>query len=202
AMLAVYSDPSEANVLVDGTLLGRTPYQGPLQPGEHTVAVELEGRLRQQRMVFARAGRDASLSFALPPLPKAPALAVESDQVGVTPWSAEAKPGAHGVAVSGAGFVKEERTVQIHPNRDTDLAFALQRAGPARLHVDTELPATVRVDGKELGKSPLAAEVEPGEHHLEISSEGYKTVAQQLTLDAGQGLSVRIPLQRAQSQAP
>ena len=285
AMLAVHSDPSEANVLVDGTLLGRTPYQGPLQPGEHIVAVELEGRLRQQRTVFAREGRDASLSFALPPLPKAPALAVESDpvgavvlvdgkergrtplivalpqgyhqlvlrqegrrevstdfdmpkdgdlsirldlpagdrsgsrltvtstptgaavtvdgaQVGVTPWSAEAKPGAHSVAVSGAGFVKEERTVQIHLNRDTDLAFALQRAGPARLHVDTELPATVRVDGKELGKSPLTAEVEPGEHHLEISSEGYKTVAQQVTLDAGQGLSVRIPLQRAQSQAP
>jgi tetratricopeptide (TPR) repeat protein len=285
ATLAVNSDPSEANVLVDGTLLGRTPYQGALQPGEHTVAVELEGRLRQQRKVFAREGRDASLSFALAPLPKAPALAVESDpvgavvvvdgkergrtplivalpqgyhqlvlrqegrrevstdfdmpkdrdlsirldlpagdrggsrltvssapagaavtvdgaQVGVTPWSAEAKPGTHTVAVSGAGFVKEERTVQIHPNRDTDLAFALQRAGPSRLHVDTEPPATVRVDGKELGKSPLTSEVEPGEHQLEVSVGGYKTVAQQVTLEAGQGLSVRIPLQKAQSQAP
>ena len=285
ATLAVHSDPSEANVLVDGTLVGRTPYQGALPPGEHTVAVELEGRLRQQRTLFGREGRDASLSFALPPLPKAPALAVESDpvgavvlvdnkergrtplivalpqgyhqlvlrhegrrdvgtdfdmprdrdlsirldlpasdrsgsrltvtstptgaavtvdgaQVGVTPWSAEANPGGHSVAVSGAGFVKEERTVQIHPNRDTDLAFALQRAGPARLRVETEPPATVRLDGKELGKSPFTSEVEPGEHQLEVSSEGYKTVAQQVTLEAGQGLSVRIPLQTAQSQAP
>jgi hypothetical protein len=285
ATLAVHSDPTGANVLVDGTLVGRTPYQGALQPGEHAVAVELDGRLRQQRTVFAREGRDASLSFVLPPLPKAPALAVESDPVGavvlvdgkergrtplilalpqgyhqlvlrhegrrevstdfdmpkdrdlsirldlpvgdrsgsrltvtssppgaavtvdgtpagVTPWSAETKPGAHTVAVSGAGFVKEERTVQIQPNRDTDLAFALQRSGPARLHVETDPPATVRVDGKELGTSPLTSEVEPGEHQLEVSSEGYKTVAQQVTLDAGQGLSVRIPLQTAQSQAP
>src|SRR5207249_6812042 len=84
--------------------------------------------------------------------PTGAAVTVDGAQVGVTPWSAEAKPCAHSVAVSGAGFVKEERTVQIHLNRDTDLAFALQRAGPARLHVDTELPATVRVDGKELGK--------------------------------------------------
>src|SRR5439155_26073517 len=57
ATLAVHSEPSEANVLVDGTLLGRTPYQGPLQPGEHTVAGEMEGILRQQLMVFALAGR-------------------------------------------------------------------------------------------------------------------------------------------------
>ena len=80
--LAVFSDPSEANVLVDGTFVGRTPYQGTLGTGEHTVAVELEGRMREQRKVLAREGRDATLSFALAPLPKNPAVSVESDPVG------------------------------------------------------------------------------------------------------------------------
>ncbi|TMA10722.1 MAG: PEGA domain-containing protein, partial [Deltaproteobacteria bacterium] len=285
ATLAVQSDPPDANVLLDGTVVGRTPYHGALQTGEHTVTVEMEGHLRQQRKVFAREGRDATVSFALMPLPKAPALSVESDPVGaivlvdgkergrtpliaamppghhqlvlqyegrrevstdfempkdgdfsvrldlpfadrsgsrltvssmpaganvtvdgsgvgVTPWSAETRPGVHKVAVSGAGFVKEERTVQVYPNRDTDLAFALQRAGPARLHVDAQPAAMVRVDGKEVGRSPLTAEVQPGEHQLEVAADGYKTVAQQVTVDAGQGLSVRIPLQRAVSQEP
>jgi tetratricopeptide (TPR) repeat protein len=36
---------------------------------------------------------------------------------------------------------------------------------------------------------------------LEVSLEGFKTVAQQVVVDAGQGLSVRIPLLRAQAQA-
>ena len=285
ATLAVQSDPPDANVLLDGTVVGRTPYHGALQTGEHTVTVEMEGHLRQQRKVFAREGRDATVSFALMPLPKAPALSVESDPVGaivlvdgkergrtpliaamppghhqlvlqyegrrevstdfempkdgdfsvrldlpfadrsgsrltvssmpaganvtvdgsgvgVTPWSAETRPGVHKVAVSGAGFVEEERTVQVYPNRDTDLAFALQRAGPARLHVDAQPAAMVRVDGKEVGRSPLTAEVQPGEHQLEVAADGYKTVAQQVTVDAGQGLSVRIPLQRAVSQEP
>jgi tetratricopeptide (TPR) repeat protein len=286
ATLAVQSDPPEANLLVDGALVGRTPYQGTLQPGEHSVAVELAGHQRQERKVVSREGRDATVSFALAPLPKQPALAVDSEpvgaivlldgkergrtpliavvspgrhqlvlqkegrrevstefdmpkdqdlsirldlsladrsgsrltvssapsgiivslngaDVGITPWSGEARPGNHKVAVSAPGFVREERTVNVQANRDTALAFDLHRApGAARLHVETEPPALVRVGGRELGKSPLTAEVQPGEHQLEVSLEGYKTVAQQVTLDAGQGLSVRIPLQKAQTQEP
>src|SRR5437870_2156308 len=41
--LSVSTDPADANVLVDGVLVGRAPYQGALQPGEHTVAVEVDG---------------------------------------------------------------------------------------------------------------------------------------------------------------
>jgi len=93
--------------------------------------------------------------------------------------------------------------VQVQPYRDTDLAFALNRApGPARLHVETEPPAQVRVDGQDLGPSPLTIEVPPGEHEVQVALEGHRTVAQQLTLDPGQGLSVRIPMHRSQAQEP
>ena len=286
ATLSVTSDPLEANVLVDGAVVGRSPYQGVLQPGEHTVAVELEGHQRRERKVSAREGRDASISFVLSALPKRPALSVESDpvgaqvlvdgkergrtplivalppgkhevvlhkegrrdvateidmpaeqdlsirldlavavrsgsrltvtstpvgasvtldggDVGVTPWSAETRPGKHKVSINAVGYVKDERLVQIQMDRDTVVDFAPRRMpGAARLSVETEPPAQVRVDGKELGVSPLSAEVQPGEHQLEITLDGYKTVAQQVAIDAGQGLSVRIPMQRAQAQEP
>ncbi|HEY4882767.1 MAG TPA: PEGA domain-containing protein [Myxococcales bacterium] len=283
ATLSIHSDPPGANVLVDDALVGRTPYQGELRPGQHTIAVEAEGRLREERKVFAREGRDASFSFALAPLPRTAAVAVDSEpvgarvlvdgkergrtplvaalppgrhqlllqlegrrdvgtefdmpkdrdlwirldlpiadrsasrltvssapngavlfvdgvEVGLTPWSGPAKPGFHTVAVQTPGFVKDERTVQVQPYRDTDLAFALNRApGPARLHVETEPPAQVRVDSQELGLSPLTIEVPPGEHEVQVALEGHRTVAQQLTLDPGQGLSVRIPMHRSQA---
>src|SRR5437763_1042475 len=35
--LSVQGDPPNANVLVDGALVGRTPFQGELNPGEHLV---------------------------------------------------------------------------------------------------------------------------------------------------------------------
>jgi len=284
ATLSIHSDPPGANVLVDDALVGRTPYQGELRPGQHTIAVEAEGRLREERKVIAREGRDASFSFAMAPLPRTAAVAVDSEpvgarvlvdgkergrtplvaalppgrhqlllqlegrrdvgtefdmpkdrdlwirldlpiadrsasrltvssapngatlfvngvEVGLTPWSGPARPGFHTVAVLTPGFVKDERTVQIQPYRDTDLAFALNRApGPARLHVETEPPAQVRVDGQDLGPSPLTIEVPPGEHEVQVTLEGHRTVAQQLTLDPGQGLSVRIPMHRSQAQ--
>ena len=284
--LSVVSDPPDANVIVDGALVGRSPYQGALQAGDHLVAVELDGHQRRERRIQATEGRDTALSFALIPLPKRAALSVDSEpngalvlvdgkergrtplvtamspgrheillqkpgrrdvgteiempadqdlsvrldlapadrsgsrltvtstprgavvsvdgaEVGITPWSAETRPGRHGVVIAMAGFLKDERTVQIHMDRDTVVDFAPRRAaGPATLHVETEPPATLRVDGKELGETPLTAEVPPGEHQLEVTLDGYKTVAQQVTVDAGQGVSVRVPLQRAQLQDP
>ncbi|TMA25455.1 MAG: PEGA domain-containing protein [Deltaproteobacteria bacterium] len=284
ATLSVTTEPSNANVLVDGAVLGRTPYQGELAPGQHLVAVEMEGRLRQERKIFAREGRDSNVSFALPSVPKDPALSVESDplgaavildgkekgrtpylaplasgrhqlvvkmeghrevgseftmpkdhdygirldlpmgsgsgsrltltsqpggaavtldgkEVGLTPWAAEMRPGNHRVAVAAKGYLKEERLVAVQPNRDVDLTFALNRSpGPARLHVETEPPeAQVTVDGNPLGTSPLNSEVTPGEHELQITLEGYKTIGQQLSLDPGQQLSLKLAMQPAQA---
>lgn len=284
ATLGVTSDPGNANVLIDGVAAGRTPYQGELAPGEHLVAVEMDGRLRQERKVLAREGRDANVSFALPPLPKDPALSVESEpvgaivsvdgkdkgrtpwvaplpaghhqlvlkleghrevgtdftmpkdrdlsihlelpvagntgshltltslpsgasvkvdgkEVGITPWSGELKPGNHKVGVMAKGFLKEERVVPIQPNRDADVTFALNREpGPGKLHVETEPPqAVVSIDGKQVGTAPFTGEVPPGDHQLEVTNEGYKTVAQELNLEPGQQLSLKLALQQAQA---
>ena len=284
ATLGVTSDPLNANVLIDGVAAGRTPYQAELAPGEHLVAVEMDGRLRQERKVFAREGRDANVSFALPPLPRDPALAVESEPVGaivsvdgkdkgrtpwvaplspgphqlvlkleghrevgtdftmpkdrdlsvklelpvagasgshltltsqpsgasvqvdgkesgITPWSGEVRPGNHKVSIAAKGFLKEERVVPIQPNRDADVTFALNREpGPGRLHVETEPPqAVVSIDGKQAGTAPFTGEVAPGDHELEVTNEGYKTVAQQVNLEPGQQLSLKLALQQAQA---
>ncbi|MFN2549593.1 MAG: PEGA domain-containing protein [Myxococcales bacterium] len=282
ATLSVNSDPQNANVLVDGAMAGRTPFQGELAGGEHLVAVEMDGHMREERKLIAREGRDVNVSFALATLPKSPALAVESEpigalvildgkergrtpflapldngkhevvlkleghrevgtfftmpsdrdlsirldlpvgqgtgsrltltsvpsganvaidgkEIGITPWSGEIRPGNHKVGVAAAGFVKEERIVQVQPSRDSDVTFALNREpGPGKLHVETEPPeAVVSIDGKQVGTSPYTGEVAPGDHQLVVADEGYKTIAQDLTLDPGQQLSLKLALQSA-----
>jgi tetratricopeptide (TPR) repeat protein len=283
ATLSVQSDPPNANVLVDGAMMGRTPFQGELAAGEHVVAVEMDGRMREERKVVAREGRDASVSFALAALPKSPALAVESEpigaqvlldgkergrtpflapldkgkhevvlkleghrevgtffvmppdrdlsirldlpvgsgtgsrltltsapggaqiaidgkEIGITPWSGEIRPGNHKVAVAAQGFVKEERIVQVQPSRDSDVTFALNREpGPGKLHIETEPPeATVAVDGKEVGSSPYTGDLPPGEHQLSVALTAYKTIAQDIQVDPGQAVSLKLALQQAQ----
>ncbi|HUJ28277.1 MAG TPA: PEGA domain-containing protein [Myxococcales bacterium] len=288
AMLSVQSDPPNANVLVDAAMVGRTPYSGEIQPGDHTVAVEAEGRMREERRLVAHEGQDANVSFALAPLPKTPAIAVESEpigaqvildskergrtpflaplekghhevvlkleghrevgtdfnmpsdrdlsirldlpvgqgtgsrltltstpqgakvaidgkDVGISPWSGDIRPGNHKVAVAADGFVREERVVQVQPSRDSDVTFALNRApGPGKLHVESEPPeAVVAVDGQQSGSTPNTVDVPPGDHTLEVTLEGYKTIQQQFTIDPGQALSLKLALQQAvEGQVP
>jgi tetratricopeptide (TPR) repeat protein len=284
ATLSVASDPSNANVLLDGAVMGRTPYQEELSPGEHVVAVEMAGRMREERKVVARQGRDASVSFALAPLPKEPALAVESEpigalvlldgkekgrtpflaplasgrhelvlkmeghrevgtdftmpkdrdlsirldlpvgagtgsrltlsslpsgatvvldgkELGITPWAGEVRPGNRKVSIATRGYLEEERIVHVQPSRDADVTFALLREpGPGKLHIETEpTEATVSIDGKQAGASPFTGEIAPGDHLLEASKEGYKTIGQQLSIDRGQHLSLKLAMQPAQA---
>lgn len=282
ASLGVQSDPPNANVIVDGAVIGHTPFQGELAPGQHTVAVEMDGRMRQERQITTKEGRDAQLSFALPPLPKEPALTIESEpvgaivaidgkdkgrtpfvgapgsghhqvvlhmdgrrevgtdftmpkdhdlslrlelpiaagagshltitsapiganvaidgkEIGITPWSGEMKAGNHKVLITSNGYLKEERIIPVQNNRDADVTFALNREpGPGKLHIETEpAESIVSIDGQQVGTAPYNGDVAPGEHQLDVSNEGFKTIAQQINLEAGQQLSLKLALQQA-----
>ena len=282
ASLGVTSDPPGARVFLDGASVGVTPYAIELAPGSHAVAVESAGRLRQERQITARQGRDVQLAFVLPAMPKEPALTVESEpagaaviidgkergrtpflapvapgkhelvlriagrrelgtefempkdkdvsrrldlsrpsvggprltiastpegatvlvdgkQVGLTPWNGEVKLGERAVQVRRDGYVVAERTITMQPNRDMDLSLALERiAGPGQLRVETEPPdAEVSIDGKTAGVAPYAGELSSGDHSVEVSSVGYRTLAQQITLAPGQQVSLRLTLSPA-----
>ena len=284
--LAVLSEPGNARVLVDGTVAGTTPFNGPITPGQHVIAVEADGRLRQERQVTARQGRDVQLSFSLPAMPKDPAISIESDpagalvtidnkergrtpyvgplvagahqvvlkleghrsvatdlqmpkdrdmslrlelptgsasgnprltvssqplgatvlidgkEVGPTPWSDEVKPGERKVAVALEGFKPDERKVPVVAGRDADVSFALARApGPGKLHIETEpIGAAVVIDEAQVGTSPYNGEVPPGEHQLLVSLDRYRGVAQGISLEPGQSLSLKLALQEAAAE--
>ena len=281
ASLGVTSDPAGARVFLDGAAVGVTPYSIELSPGAHAVAVELAGRLRQERQISARQGRDVQLAFVLPAMPKEPALTVESEppgasvaidgkergrtpflapvaagthdlvlrlagrrevgteftmpkdkdlslrmelgqasgaprltvasvpdgaavvvdskEVGLTPWSGELKLGDHMVQVRRAGYLAAERAVTLQANRDTHLSFAPERiGGPGRLRVETEPPdAEIAIDGQAAGVAPYSGELPSGDHNVEISSVGYRSLAQQITLAPAQQVSLRLTLSAA-----
>jgi tetratricopeptide (TPR) repeat protein len=282
ATLEVSSDPSRAQVLLDGAVVGVTPYAGELTAGPHTVAVVLQGRLHQERQIVARSGRDIQIAFALNNLPKDPALTVDSDpvgalisidgkdrgrtpflapmpagkhelvlrmpgrrevgtefampkdkdlslrlelpiaagaaprltvtsapdgadvvidgkEIGLTPWNGELRLGDHQIKVRLAGYIASEREVKIQAGRDADLSFALERVpGPGKLRVETEPPdAEIRIDGKVAVTAPFGGDLPAGDHSVEVSSLGYRTVGQQITLEAGQQASLRIALSAA-----
>jgi len=278
--LNIHSDPPGATVFLDDQRLGQTPFQGDIHPGKHVVVVERGGYVKQEREVNFREGHDSELSFSLAPMPKDPALSIESvpagavviidgsrkgvtpwvgpldagrhqvvlkkqgrrevasdfempegrdlslrlelpppaassaprlvvvskpegatvkvdgKEVGATPWAGAVKAGKRALEVALEGHVAEKREVTAAANRELEVSFALQRvAGPAKMVVETEpAGADVSVDGEEKGKSPLTLQLAAGEHDIEASKDGFKGVAQKITVENGQHASLRLAL--------
>ncbi len=73
--LLVFSEPTGANVRVDGTLRGKTPFSVELPPGTHAVSLEMEGRETVNRQATLPADRslilEVRLAEALAPPPPA-----------------------------------------------------------------------------------------------------------------------------------
>jgi len=65
AVLHVTSNPAGAKVYVDGSYKGDTPLDVYVEPGTHTVKVELEGYVPQERTITCEEGKTYEVSFNL-----------------------------------------------------------------------------------------------------------------------------------------
>lgn len=209
--LQVTSEPPGAKVFVDGVAVGSTPYLGPLEPGEHVVRVEADGRLHQERQVVARQGRDASLSFSLPLLPKDPALNIESDPAGAlvtidgkdrgrTPWVGPLAAGQHQVVLKLEGRRSVATDFQMPKDRDMSLRLELpagsSSSAPKLTISSNPAGATVVLDGHEVGFTPWSEDVKPGDRKVKVSLAGYKPDERKLTVAAGRDADVAFNLTR------
>ncbi len=101
-------------------------------------------------------------------------------------------PGPHTVQVGLDGFTAAELSLQLQGDEmPVPLRFALQPTG-AELQILSEPPgATVRLDGKIVGLTPLeSVPTLPGTHELTVEQTGFRPWAQTVQVTAGD----RIPL--------
>lgn len=216
--LVVESTPAGATVVIDGAARGVSPWTGALSKGPHQVVLKLAGRREVASDFTMPEGRDLSLRLELPPAvknalprlvvgskPDSATLTIDGEAVGETPWAGEVKPGKHKVSLSLKGYIAEERTVDAKPNREQEVSFALQHeAGPAQVTVVSQPEGVqLQVDGSFVGRTPLAEPLtlQPGEHQLEASKDGFKAVAQSMTLEQGQHLALQLALAPVEKEA-
>jgi formylglycine-generating enzyme required for sulfatase activity len=173
-----------------------------VRPGRYTVVAEKEGYRRLEREVEVTPEGQPPFRFTLSPLPgrlvvdtgevSGAEVVVDGRVVGATPLrGAAVEAGAHDVAVRAEGFVEfhtrlevagrgvEERLdVTLQPN-SAPVSFASAPEG-----------ATVRVDGRALGKTPLTAHVSAGDRRVDVALGGYRPQERRLKVVAGQALTL------------
>lgn len=111
------------------------------------------------------------------------------------PLIAEVKPGKHKVTLSAPGYFPEEREVQAAEGAIVAVDVRL-RPQPAKVRINAEDGAEVRVDGRPVGVTPLAAPVEldAGPHLITVSRTGREPFSKELDLSRGEQRTLNVDL--------
>lgn len=152
-----------SEVLVDGALVGRTPWEGALPVGAHSVVLRAEPPLGTQPVEAAvRLGELTRLTVSLEPLtaelrieptPAGARVKLDGVPLGHGAWQGRVRKGAHLVEVDARGYVSLERRVSLGEGASELVEVVLQReaekpsAAPSRGALTLEL----------LGGVPLGA---------------------------------------------
>ena len=195
----IETEPTEARVELEGSfLIVELAGRFLLRPGAYTVIIEQEGYQRLEAPIRVTDARDQRLRFTLEKRPgvlrittvpeEGTVVFIDGEEIGATPLAAlELAPGAYQIRVraerykdfvtdieiGGAGTV-QTLTAELAP-RWAAVTFTSEPGG-----------ATVRVDGKTVGESPVAADLLEGSHVYELLLADYKPFQSQLAVVAGE----------------
>ena len=179
-----------------------------LRPGTYEIVAEREGYRRLQTLVEVTRLPNQVHEFELQKLPgflevvtipsAGSQVSIDGEDVGVTPLSAlELAPGEHTVVVASSRFEAVTNIVSIEGGGDrVSLRVELTPLW-APVTIDSRPQgATVRIDGNELGQTPLTTDVLEGRHAVDLRLAGYKPYQTRLDVLANQPYSLPLVMLR------
>jgi PEGA domain len=125
------------DVLVDGGMVGATPWEGRLAPGEHIVVLRGAGRLGtapmpvvvevDQTTRLTLAAEELTAEIRIEPVPANASVALDAIAVGRGVWSGRLRAGTHKVEVAAPGFLPWSRQVILQRDERRVLNVVLER---------------------------------------------------------------------------
>jgi len=160
------------------------------------VALTSGGTLAVGRIMSPAVAPESLGTLSVQTNPAGATVVIDGQQRGMTPLNLQLKPGRHVVELVTDGDVRSI-PVTITPAGQVSQFIEIPRAASAlgELQIRTEpAGATVTVDGRVLGKSPLTAEgLAPGPHSVTVEND-LGPVTQRVTIEAGTTASLVVPM--------
>lgn len=217
----IESEPSGAEVLLNGVGRGRTPFKmGSVQKGEVKVELRLDGYRPFERMVTVRPGVTEKLDIRLEGEPAA--LALSCNAPGAT-YDLDGKrvgqgasvvlegiiPGEHTVTVRAVGHSEKTETLTLANGSRTERSYELESEMGSLAVTTTPSGATVTVDGKTVGRTKTSgADTEKsevlvvenlleGEHVVVARLDGFADATRKAKIQKGRKSQANFKLKRA-----
>jgi hypothetical protein len=125
------------NVLLDGVVVGKTPWEGRLGVGDHTVQLRGEGKLGSQPAkavvkpedltTLTLLAEDLNAQLRIDPTPPGAIISVDGVDVGSGVWLGRLKSGPHKIEARLDGFLSKEQSVRLGTGKRELLAIELER---------------------------------------------------------------------------
>lgn len=199
------TEPAGAEVLIDGQLLGSTPYSAEILQGQHEVTLKLSGHKAWQQRLDVVAGQ----SQALPQValeradglvfirsqPSGANVTINGEFRGQTPVEVALGPGrTHEVSFFRSGFSPASRSLETRPDEEQNITVALVPITSSVSIVATPADADLYVDGEFKGKASQTLELLATSQVIEIRQEGYVPYTGTFTSRPGLEQELRITL--------
>lgn len=192
------SDPTNAEVTVNGAARGQTPCTiSNVPPGKAIVVLTLEGYQPHEETLDVHAGDELTVDTTLKPLPasleifsipQGAIIYVDNERRGKAPLTLDnLAPGEHRVRAELPGHEPLPRTVELKQGKRTSEEFRLERIAGALEVTTTPAGVKVLVDNVDRGvtkgdaskpdvpSEPLIVEnLEPGSHSVVMTRKGYE----------------------------
>jgi len=215
--LHIASNPPGANVYINNTLVGSSPYQvQDLMPGLYHLRVELSGyNVWKEDVIFPEKQKitiHANLIKEVPhgevfinTYPSGASINIGQQFFGTTPQKiSKILIGNYELSLSLAGYEKIHKYIQIHPGKNQDINEKLtpekeasQKIEPARVAIYSSPPhAMVYLNTQYLGQTPIKLTgINPGRYTIMLSQSGYEPHSQEVTLRPGKNADISWNLQ-------
>jgi hypothetical protein len=127
----------DLDVLIDGNTVGKTPWEGSLRDGEHTVVLQGPDEWgTQPATVWVKRGKTESLGLAaerleaalrIKPSPAGATIAIDGIPVGRGVWQGKLRQGNHRIEIAAEGFVLFVKDTLLDKGADETMNITLDR---------------------------------------------------------------------------
>jgi len=207
--LTISTSPEvDAQVFIDQVFAGNTPLVNEqIEPGIHDISLISKRFLRYETEIDI-AGMElhqeiqailepAWINLDVSSKPTQATIKVDGETIGQTPASIEILEGSRELTVEKPGYKKWQRRLQVKHDVPQTLDQILLTPADGQITIKT-LPtnASIRINKKYQGQSPLSIELAPGNSYNVVANKaGYKILQKQVSVEAEQDIELNLTLE-------